>query len=65
MSWVCVKCVAPAKGVDVQVYCADTREQFVAFSLGDGRFQFAVDENGKAICCRPSHWQKLLDAPSD
>jgi hypothetical protein len=63
MSWVCTKCKMPGKGIDVLVYCADTREQFVAFSLGNGHFQFAQQKDGTAIVCRPSHWQSLIAAP--
>lgn len=64
MSWVCTKCKMPEKGIDVLVFCGDTREQFVAFSLGDGRFQFAQQEDGAAIVCRPSHWTDLPKNPA-
>ena len=64
MDWLKISDVKPRKGEDVIVYCLDTDEQFVAFSLGDGRFQFAVDKNGIAICCRPSHWAELPNAPA-
>lgn len=63
MNWLSMKERMPEKGVDVQVYCDDTREQFVAFSLGDGRFQFAQAQDGTAIVCRPSHWKELDSYP--
>lgn len=63
MNWLSTKERMPEKGVDVQVYCDDTREQFIAFSLGDGRFQFAQAQDGTAIVCRPSHWKELDHAP--
>lgn len=52
----------PERGTDVQVYCSDTREQFVTFHLGNGVFQFAHHE-GTPIACRPSHWMPLPAAP--
>lgn len=53
----------PKKGEDVQVWCYDTKEQFVAFSLGDGRFQFGIGQDGIILACRPTHWQPLPKAP--
>ncbi|HFR4116238.1 TPA: DUF551 domain-containing protein [Yersinia enterocolitica] len=50
------------RGTDVQVYCSDTREQFVAFHLGNGEFQYAQHED-TSIACRPSHWMPLPAAP--
>ncbi|MFY7767196.1 DUF551 domain-containing protein [Yersinia enterocolitica] len=52
----------PKRGTDVQVYCSDTREQFVAFHIGNGEFQYAQHED-TSIACRPSHWMPLLAAP--
>ncbi|CNH96363.1 DUF551 domain-containing protein [Yersinia intermedia] len=52
----------PARGTDVQVYCSDTREQFVAFHIGNGEFQYAQHED-TSIACRPSHWMPLPAAP--
>ncbi|MGH1475250.1 DUF551 domain-containing protein [Yersinia proxima] len=52
----------PERGTDVQVYCSDTREQFVAFHLGNGEFQYAHHED-TSITCRPSHWMPLSAAP--
>ena len=61
--WVAVSERLPKKGEDVQVYCTDTNEQFVAFSLGNGRFQFGIGEDGIALACRPTHWSPLPPAP--
>ncbi|HDM8285425.1 TPA: DUF551 domain-containing protein [Yersinia enterocolitica] len=52
----------PERGTDVQVYCSDTREQFVAFHIGNGEFQYAQHED-TSIACRPSNWMPLLAAP--
>ncbi|EMK7708043.1 DUF551 domain-containing protein [Yersinia enterocolitica] len=52
----------PERGTDVQVYCSDTREQFVAFHIGNGEFQYAQHED-TSIACRPSHWMPLQTAP--
>ncbi|HDM8336476.1 TPA: DUF551 domain-containing protein [Yersinia enterocolitica] len=52
----------PERGTDVQVYCSDTREQFVAFHIGNGEFQYAQHED-TSIACRPSHWMPLPDSP--
>ncbi|WP_145534881.1 DUF551 domain-containing protein [Yersinia alsatica] len=52
----------PERGTDFQVYCSDTREQFVAFHLGNGEFQYAQHED-TSITCRPSHWMPLPASP--
>ncbi|HDL7646070.1 TPA: DUF551 domain-containing protein [Yersinia enterocolitica] len=52
----------PARGTDVQVYCSDTREQFVAFHIGNGEFQYAQHED-TSVTCNPSHWMPLPAAP--
>ncbi|CNI75720.1 Protein of uncharacterised function (DUF551) [Yersinia massiliensis] len=59
-----VKCSdhRPERGTDVQVYCSDTREQFVAFHIGNGEFQYAQHED-TSVACRPSHWMPLPAAP--
>ncbi|WP_338659042.1 DUF551 domain-containing protein [Yersinia intermedia] len=38
-SWIKCSDRRPERGTDVQVYCSDTREQFVAFHIGNGEFQ--------------------------
>ena len=52
----------PKKGVDVQVYCEDTEEQFVAFFMAPGRYQYA-QKKGITFSCNPSHWQPLTNSP--
>lgn len=61
-SWINCSERRPERGTDVQVYCSDTREQFVAFHIGNGEFQYAQHED-TSIACRPSHWMPLLAAP--
>ncbi len=61
--WVRVVDQQPKKGEDVLVWCHDTNEQFVAFSLGDGRFQFGIGQDGTILVCRPNYWQPLPKAP--
>ncbi|EOZ3196005.1 DUF551 domain-containing protein [Yersinia enterocolitica] len=61
-SWINCSDHRPEQGTDVQVYCSDTREQFVAFHIGNGEFQYAQHED-TSIACRPSHWMPLPAAP--
>lgn len=61
-SWIKCSDHRPERGTDVQAYCSDTREQFVAFHLGNGEFQYAQHED-TSIACRPSHWMPLPAAP--
>ncbi|EKN5157524.1 DUF551 domain-containing protein [Yersinia enterocolitica] len=61
-SWINCSDHRPERGTDVQVYCSDTREQFVAFHIGNGEFQYAQHED-TSIACRPSHWMPLPAAP--
>ncbi len=61
-SWIKCSDHRPERGTDVQVYCSDTREQFVAFHIGNGEFQYAQHED-TSIACRPSHWMPLQPAP--
>lgn len=61
-SWIKCSDRRPERGTDVQVYCSDTREQFVAFHIGNGEFQYAQHED-TSIACRPSHWMPLQTAP--
>ena len=66
--WMAIKDVEPKKGIDVQVYCSDTKEQMVAFYIGCGRFQFGTyptsqpNFNGILICT-PTHWMPLPEPP--
>ncbi|MFQ6282010.1 DUF551 domain-containing protein [Yersinia enterocolitica] len=61
-SWIKCSDHRPEQRTDVQVYCSDTREQFVAFHIGNGEFQYAQHED-TSIACRPSHWMPLPAAP--
>lgn len=54
----------PDQSVDVQIYCSDTKEQFVGFHLGNGEFQYGLCEAG-ALVCSPTHWQPLPEPPRE
>lgn len=47
---------------DVQLFCSDTREQFVGFHRGNGMFQF-FNMNDVIGECEPTHWMPLPAAP--
>lgn len=47
---------------DVQLFCSDTREQFVGFHRGNGMFQF-FNMNDVIGECEPTHWMPLTAAP--
>ncbi|MGV3805275.1 DUF551 domain-containing protein [Citrobacter freundii] len=56
----------PERDVDVQVYCADKKEQMVAYmerNEADGWFRFASLPNGGGVYCKPTHWMPLPAAP--
>lgn len=64
--WISVEERLPSEPSDVQVYCSDTREQFVALHLGKGRFQFgscAGEFDRIRLICTPSHWMPLPAPP--
>ncbi|SUX38832.1 Uncharacterised protein [Cedecea davisae] len=42
MEWQKVSDVLPGGKNDVQIYCSDTKEQFVGFHIGSGQFQYAI-----------------------
>ena len=48
----------PRHSDDVQLYCADTGEQFVGFLVQGNQFQIAVSAIGP-IACIPTHWREL------
>ncbi|WP_314721499.1 DUF551 domain-containing protein [Rahnella variigena] len=47
---------------DVQLFCSDTREQFVGFHRGNGMFQF-FNMNDVIGECEPTHWMPLAATP--
>jgi len=49
---------APKDGIDILVYCASTKEQFVAY-FSTGAWIFAHYRNGGAVACQPTHWMPL------
>lgn len=63
MGWIKCSEQLPDIGKDVQVYCDDSREQFVAFRCIGGSYQFAQYED-VSIACDPSHWMTLPDPPT-
>lgn len=53
------------KGVDVLVFCEETKEQFVAYQEDRsirGLFCFAI-HRGAYIMCRPQWWKPLDNGP--
>ncbi|ELY3609986.1 TPA: DUF551 domain-containing protein [Cronobacter sakazakii] len=61
--WIACSERMPEHGVDVQIFCSDTKEQFVGFRcIGGNDFQYGHYE-GVAIVCSPSHWQPLPEPP--
>ncbi|EHG9340702.1 DUF551 domain-containing protein [Salmonella enterica] len=64
--WVPVSDRMPERDVDVQVYCADKKEQMVAYmerNEAEGWFRFASLPNGGGVYCNPTHWMPLPAAP--
>ena len=53
--------------IDVQIYCADTREQFVGYRNGGktGGFVHALGPAGLKIISHPTHWRPLPPPPSE
>jgi len=58
---------APDDLNDYLVFCEDTDEMFVAFRMSPGSSLWAYARSSGSgwgeICCRPSHWYVLPDAP--
>ncbi|MGS3579739.1 DUF551 domain-containing protein [Citrobacter freundii] len=65
-TWILVSERMPERDVDVQVYCADKKEQMVGYmerNEADGWFRFASLPNGGGVYCKPTHWMPLPAAP--
>lgn len=63
MEWIKCSEKKPALGIDVQIYCSDTKEQFVGFRIGK-YFQYAFVD-GKRAVCDPTHWMPLPTPPTE
>ncbi|EQB5730274.1 DUF551 domain-containing protein [Enterobacter hormaechei] len=64
--WVACSERMPERDVDVQVYCADKKEQMVGYmerNEQEGYFRFASLPNGGGVYCKPTHWMQLPAAP--
>lgn len=65
-TWIPVSDRMPERDVDVQVYCADKKEQMVGYmerNETEGWFRFASLPNGGGVYCKPTHWMSLPAAP--
>ncbi|MCC4519008.1 DUF551 domain-containing protein [Enterobacter hormaechei] len=65
--WVACSERMPERDVDVQVYCADKKEQMVGYmerNEQDGYFRFASLPNGGGVYCQPTHWMPLPSPPA-
>ncbi|WP_337232164.1 DUF551 domain-containing protein [Citrobacter portucalensis] len=65
-TWIPVSERMPERDVDVQVYCADKKEQMVGYmerNEAEGWFRFASLPNGGGVYCNPTHWMPLPAAP--
>lgn len=64
--WIPVGERMPERDVDVQVYCADKKEQMVGYmerNEAEGWFRFASLPNGGGVYCKPTHWMPLPASP--
>ena len=64
--WIPVSERMPERDVDVQVYCADKKEQMVGYmerNETEGWFRFASLPNRGGVYCKPTHWMPLPAAP--
>ncbi|WP_432700762.1 DUF551 domain-containing protein [Kluyvera cryocrescens] len=65
-NWIPVSERMPEREIDVQLYCADKKEQMVGYleqNEKDGWFRFASWRNGDGVYCQPTHWKALMAAP--
>lgn len=66
--WIPVSERMPERDVDVQVYCADKKEQMVGYierNETEGWFRFASLPNGGGVYCKPTHWMPLPAPPKN
>ena len=66
--WIPLSERMPERDVDVQLYCADKKEQMVGYmerNESDGWFRFASWRNGDGVYCQPTHWQPLPAPPQE
>ncbi|HBE5153778.1 TPA: DUF551 domain-containing protein [Escherichia coli] len=64
--WIPVSERMPERDVDVQVYCADKKEQMVGYmerNETEGWFRFASLPNGGGVYYKPTHWMPLPAEP--
>jgi len=61
MEWLPIE-TAPSENIDILVFCSDSKEQFVAFSIGNRLYQFA-STNDVQVVCEPNYWMPLPPPP--
>lgn len=64
--WIPVSERMPERDIDVQVFCADKKEQMVGYmerNETEGWFRFASLPNGGGVYCKPTHWMPLPAEP--
>ncbi|HHO9847649.1 TPA: DUF551 domain-containing protein [Escherichia coli] len=64
--WIPVSDRMPERDIDVQVFCADKKEQMVGYmerNETEGWFRFASLPNGGGVYCKPTHWMPLPAEP--
>ncbi|EJQ9217147.1 DUF551 domain-containing protein [Salmonella enterica] len=64
--WIPVSERMPEREAEVQVYCADKKEQMVGYlerNETEGWFRFASLPNGGGVYCKPTHWMPLPAEP--
>lgn len=64
--WISVEDALPKDSRYYQIYCEDTKEQFVGFHHGEGKFQFGRYKDSVTdiqLLCLPSHWADTPEPP--